>query len=731
VKDGAGTRRPPGAALLWLAGLLLLALLGYLVAETRVQHHDLDPVDGAFQTLNALRSVAAGERLGVDLVPYLGLGATAALYLPFAWLGGDLHASLVVTWGVSIGCFFVSLYLLGRWSGLAPPAAFLALVLLVAGTLALATGLGTAERQLRLLFFASNSLLSVRSFLPFLTGLLIWAIARARHGATNEIPHGPAATLLVGCLAGLQPLWANDYGIPSALALAATFLLYGVWNRPRALASTLTLLLAAPTTAVLGLWLITAGEPGHWLEYNFVSVAGDQFWFYPPWDQGERILSADDLLASLLAGPAYFPGYKLVALLAMALLVARRPRGAGNVGEMLLLYVTATSFGAGLLAELGGHRDERYFAGLLRATLYAGPWVAWTLSSWLAPGTAGGLVRAALSRPGRRTTLAAGVALLAGLTLLLALHNRERLAALNREYPTPAPELGVKVAAGAIPLLELGRALRRLAEASSLDPHRRGFPIYLSAFELVAGARHPGRHDSVIHALGRERGPYLDALLAGPYPYVTTLDPGHSVEYWDYSGWNLRSAWYLFRELLLHYEPVARAHQLLLWRPRAAAVAHLGDPVGCLAARGRRPGEWSLRLSDGRGDGQVYLVEVELDYATSRRRDWLPVAGSRVFLRVSETAAIPLPRVEGDSLRQHALPAGRPGWTFPVEHRSGSATQVRIEAFPADTAALEIRGCRAHLHAPAAALFGTEVATLEAEGAAALAERLLGASRTR
>ena len=88
--------------------------------------------------------------------------------------------------------------------------------------------------------------------------------------------------------------------------------------------------------------------------------------------------------------------------------------------------------------------------------------------------------------------------------------------------------------------------------------------VYTSALDVASGAQSPAPVGSLIHALGAEnRAAYTALLTSSDAPPVTAIAPDYS----GWEGWNMRANWPFFEALRIHYRPVARGDQQVVWMP--------------------------------------------------------------------------------------------------------------------------------------------------------------------
>jgi len=557
-----------------VAGLLcLIALAAALIglrALALMHGHSLNSIDGALQTWFALDHFSRGEALGSAFQSYLGITMVLALVPLYLVLGKTLMASslaaqIAVVAGAMASAWAIVWLLRPVPRAARAPAAILAVFLFFGLGPLVAAGLGLAYP---LSLDPGVSLRPWRGALPFLVlPVLVWSLGRAlAPGAAAA--RAFRAGLGLGLAAGMGLLWSNDAEIPLVLAL------HRHPPRPAAMLAGLALGTAAASAAIL--LAVTHGAPAGWLGYNFRDVAGDQFWFFGPWQRSARILAPADL-AHLLHSADPLGSAGLVLLAAAGLIAAlRRLKGRGApLRTRAFAFLAAALTGTALIPQIGGHVGAEYNAiTFMLAT--AAPAILW--QGWLWRRAKRLLRRGGWAlRPGALAALAALAAL--GLVAGEALRLHRLLATAQRNVHAAA--LGFRVtpahAADLAAMARLGAALG----ARGVAADRRLLSAYMSPLDIAAGARSPTPYGALIHALGEQNRAGVAALLARrEVAAVTTIAPDYS----GWAGWLMRAQAPIFVELYRHYRPIARGDQQVLW-VRRAAPGPAPAPASCRVTR--------------------------------------------------------------------------------------------------------------------------------------------------
>ena len=235
--------------------------------------------DGAFQALNPLRRIAAGEAIGADFNTFHGVGVPL-LHLPLYYIFGQgLFASELGRWLLSPALFMVSAFGFFYVFKRSLKAALIAAAIVTA----------VAMHSMSLFVLPFTSMLGVRSVMAVLLAMLMLGQARF----SKPLGSQPwlawitryevlAGVTLVACL-----LCGTEFGVAAILGFFIAHTLYKVdpastW-RQRLLSS---LRIGAVFTVVLllALTIITHGQPLTPLLYAFGAIPADQFWYFgvPP-----------------------------------------------------------------------------------------------------------------------------------------------------------------------------------------------------------------------------------------------------------------------------------------------------------------------------------------------------------------------------------------------------------------------------------------------------------------
>lgn len=265
--------------------------------------------NGAFQLMNPLRRLAAGEFIGHDFNFFHGVGVPL-LHVPFYYLFGQgLFGSEIARWIVSPSVFLLSafcfFYVFKKR-------------FLFALTAAVATTV-LAMHIMPFLVLPLTSLLGVRSVVPVLLLAVMLKQASLKRSLLPRHPllkHISLYEVLVSVLLALGLVCGTEFGVAAILGFFIASTLYATEAsslRERLYSSIRVVGLLAVATLVF-LTIITGGTPLQPLRFALNEIPVDQFWYFgvPP----NNFLHSGNIVTVILHDG------RLLVMLAMALIAS-------------------------------------------------------------------------------------------------------------------------------------------------------------------------------------------------------------------------------------------------------------------------------------------------------------------------------------------------------------------------------------------------------------------------
>jgi len=334
--------------------LVSVALLVVVQAISFSFNLDYKAYNGAFQTFNPLRRIFAGEIPGRDFNPYLGLGTTYITAVLTYLFGGNFVASKFSIYLLSVLLHLLVLTTLFFLSGFYIKKAFVgaAFVFIII----------SYDVQRLALFWElagpGNSNLGMRSALPFISSWIVLFLFKIFQNKPQTF------YCLTGCLIGIQPLWSNDYGIPSSVALSGAIVVNLIKRENNGKIKLILLFTSAAIAFFTAASLLTEGNATNWLKDNFSGVAADQFWYFVWYNGRNKIFSLSDLFSTPLL-------YLYIASLLVIFLYVLAKNY--NIKYLLLLYIASTVIMAGMLSSIGGTVSMRYYLATILTGFFVIP----------------------------------------------------------------------------------------------------------------------------------------------------------------------------------------------------------------------------------------------------------------------------------------------------------------------------------------------------------------------
>ena len=493
-------------------------------------------LDGAFQTASGLYRLDAGQFPGKDFYPYLGIGPLLALYPFFKILGGNISASIFSAQFVSL--FFGLLSVAFIWHLIWRPRSFV--TSLAAGCILFLMPLAFANYLLLPLpdwmssqMSPGNSLRPIRGVAPYLVGITYYFFLLRINAARNKY-------FFSGLLTGLILLWSNDFAIPSAGLFAVLIITNAIYRSEFQLRNVLAYAAAAIFSWATFLVLATHGHPIELLQYNFIDVANDQWWFFGPYDESTRVLNFQQVKLLL---PETMRS--LFVIVFLTILCARTKL----IEHTLLLWIGVVLFAGGALASVGGHVGG-YFGGLNFYGVMV-VYIGLARLVWLGLHYISAQVTSHKSQV--TNMLLAIVFCISTSLMLISLNNFISSAASARNDPNRfyVSELGGYLGLEWKDYIGLARA----------SNEKEIFEEYWGLWSATRKIFPAWPVDSVIHTLGNVRTKAASALKNGKL-IITTKESAYP----GWVGWNISQSYWFYQDLLRDWTPIYQSPLTTVWR---------------------------------------------------------------------------------------------------------------------------------------------------------------------
>lgn len=646
-------------------GILTATLIILVISGFEFVHLGFNPLNGHFQNYNSLSRLLAGQIPYRDFPAYLG---SAALFLPFPGffiLGGNLSASNASTEFICGVMSFLSFVVLLRLCGTRP---------LLAWTIG--AFLGTLPWPM---LMANQSAIGIRSFLPFLAVMLFRQITKTDKSHLVKF-------CLLGLLAGMMPLWSNDYGIPTFLVFSFVSFIYlpDSFKMPIILKSGIIFFLSAIASFGILLNLVTRGNPLTWFQFS-QDVSLDQFWYFNP-NTSAKVFGLDTLPIDIFIALSVLP------LLMSVIFWSIRGRQSHWAFVVLIIFST---IGGVAISGIIGTFELRYFAPLWRVDIVFIPYIVLeifkacfkkqktTSVKWM-----------------RIRNIFHGEVALASCLLAFLFVWKYEVGLIW--HPPEETDIFVQELGGAVPAsykdaIDIARAMKIEMDKKKIPPNRRLLSTYATMVSVLSGSQQD-TPDYIIHALGSKRHLFADALDQG-YQRVETINP----DFFIWGRWNLRTSWPFFRKLFLEWKPVTQTPWSFIWEKRELPLKPEGQAI-CQMSPDQQDGFTRYTITSA--VKEPYWTEVTLNLKTSLVSNGIPIIGSRGIIEIAEEPSKRIGNTYLYSSYQELQSLIVSSWTaplkdglvvFPVMLEPNRTTTLAIRSLPIQRSSVLVSDCSAQL----------------------------------
>lgn len=584
----------------WASAFAFYAARGAINAPT--MH-----LDGAFQTASGLYRLDAGQWPGDDFFPYLGIGPLFLLYPLFKVFGANLAASV-------FGAQFLVLIL---WSGyaallwhlLSRSRSIVASLAVGCTVFFVATALGKVLDLPVWGFSPGNSLRALRIAAPYFAAIAY--LVAFRHIASRM-----RRAAFAGVLVALLMTWSNDYALVSVASLGTLLLVHSLVRHEFRWRDAAVFTVVAVVASAALLTAVTHAHPLALASYNFRDVAKDQWWFFGPYLEAERVFDLAGL-AHLFSKETFFPLLVLVGSGAMLFKTRRLESG-------LVFWIGTVLFLGGCVSSVGGHLAQYYGGFYMWAMSVALSVVAVYVWSKLVPtvlqqpadAPSGAYMSAWPAAFKTSTRLSLGMAALAVACLGAAvyIHEGERRGAAKDPERFYVERLGAY----------LPVAWKSYVAMATDAPGGRVIEEYWGIWSAIGRSFPSWPVDAAIHALGGVRANARESLH--DTDLVVTTRASFSP---PWQQWALSQNYWLYQALFENFEVVERSPSTVVWR-RSAAPRILPEVACAVTNAADGTSSIDLRAASAGAAARTGYVEIRLAYRFNGRGRFLVMAKNNI-----------------------------------------------------------------------------------------------------
>ena len=398
------------------------------------------------------------------------------------------------------------------------------------------------------LYFPGNSLRPIRSFIPYFSASLIYFLVLSRLQPVVLYAG-------IGGIAGMTFLWSNDYGLSTAMLIIILGIFLAYRSNELNTKNLLSIFGSALIVGVGGLMIATNGHAVELLQYNFIDVATDQYWYFCCWDPNIKIFTVSEVFSKFMFAKHNI-GLWFVVWIAMLVSTHR----SYSVEKLLILFIGLALFFGGAIASIGGHIERGYMAAFFFwcqsiTFVYSVCWIFKRLSdlrTFKLPHSLFAKIWKGMGKQG--SNLWGWVVLLAtGSVLIVSVAQYQNYKATARDDPA---RFYVKELGGYLPL-----AWFKHVELARSNKDKYVIEEYWGLRGGVARNRNLLPVDSTIHALGNVRERFQAQMETLPDHVITSSLEKSQPWY----GWLISANWWLYKILLENYDYQQTSPSTYFW----------------------------------------------------------------------------------------------------------------------------------------------------------------------
>lgn len=400
------------------------------------------------------------------------------------------------------------------------------------------------------------SMRTTRAFLPFMLVGIFYFVKSIikREDLLLDTLHSTKPLIVIYFVLGFLTIWSNDYGYSCVICFFIIMMLVNIFDKKTPLFKIIIVCGTTVICALLGALLsITSITHGNVMDYFSVNagIMEDQFWYFG--NYYGKYLTVSDIFSD--------KEYTILTIIFWChsfCFLVKAIRHEITDDSICKLFLHSTCYGTSLIYVIGSGAHSyvpleliTYILGIglmgkiikrteacicLRCSGKSEPFIFWTknLSS---------IVKSMKSN--QFTTYV--------ILMLVLCCVSVNIIRTNISYTDKEKIEGLKISS------VIGAGLDECAEDIS---EGNIFSTYAGALEIINDVFQPSGTDYIIHVLGDEqREKYLNSFAGSDCQYVSTLKN----EYTPDEYWLLRTNWYFYRELYLHYKPVQETVYSVIW----------------------------------------------------------------------------------------------------------------------------------------------------------------------
>ena len=511
--------------------------IAFVMASERINVCDYVSINGDFQNYNIFRRFLDGQTPFVDFASYTGIG-TLLVNVPILIFNNTFANSLFVTNFTSFIIFTIvvatifylvtkNLYISLFISIFTPK--FISSQILIS---ILGQEQGTIFTQrFTDLFTPSNSIRSVRSFLPILLVIIcylgIFIYGKTKKDTVNllQIINTNKFIMVTGFIHGFFIIWSNDFGFATVASIFIILLLLDFLFFKSPFKNIVINLLILISSAILGLLtsttLITKGNPFAWFKSTIETAEYQGFYFYSGSPVIKYIFSNFTLLI-----------YTFLFIFILCYYLYKLIKNQIEDNDIYLVFIILSILGATYIYIIG--------TGLHS--------MCEPIEVYLILFILAFLTKAILKILNKYKKIIINLTL-SIFFMLTTLVLYQAIVFTPKITGTYCEQLGGTTTFN-----------KAIFETKEIVGDDEIFSLYSTGLEIALGQYQPTGYDYIIHALGDSaQQKYVDTFLQGEYKYVQTPSM-------DVAEWVANQNWYFYKHLLSGYEKIFKTEYSWIWK---------------------------------------------------------------------------------------------------------------------------------------------------------------------
>ncbi len=575
--------------------LIAIFSMAFTFSIERINVSDYVSINGDFQSYNVFRRILDGQTMYVDFSNYIGI-APVVINLPFLVFFNTFTGSLFITNFTSLLVFCTvvtilfylitkNLYVSFAVSAFLPKFISSQILLRVLGP---TYGFIYTQRFTDL-FTPSNSMRSIRSFLPVLLIILYFIFKKLSKNKYDLLLllKNNKFIFILGIVQGVFILWSNDFGFGVIGAVTIILIAMQLFYYKEKFIIFIKRFSFYIAGIFIGLFfittLITKGQPLVWLQ-SVINTSEYQFFYF---SGGGNLLPYIFSNTVLLA-------YTFLFICFLLYFLYKLMKKQVTESDILLVFIILSILAATYIYILGG----------------SGYNLREPLEVYLILFVVAFLIKFIFKLLNSKINLINGlIAVFLGLLSIYYLY--QAVSFQPNHQGAYSPQLGGYTTFD-----------KAIFKASDYVGDKSVFSLYSTGLEVQLNTFNPTGYDYIIHALGDDtQKEYVEIFKNEDFDFVQTPRM-------DLGIWLANQNWYFFREMIYNYEKDFQTEYSWIWKK-----ADIDEVEADVEYTLNRLSDSSIEIICTSDNTDDFIAEFQITYTTEFENAWYS------FLTLSRKAA--------------------------------------------------------------------------------------------